>query len=624
MTDLFLTIFNMSLTASYVILIILILRLPLKRAPKIISYALWSVAAFRLLCPISFESLFSLVPINTATIPQNIAYQRIPQINSGISPVDTYVNASLPVPTVYASVNPLQVYIMIAAVLWLWGLITMLIYSVISVVLLKGRLKSAAHMEGNIYVADNLKTPFVLGIFSPRVYIPAGLNEEEKGYIIRHEQTHIRRLDHIIKPLAFFILCLHWFNPLVWIAFKRMSMDMELSCDERVIREMGSGIKKAYSSSLLSLATERRTWNGSPLAFGEGNVKNRIKNVLKYKKSGVWILTASMIIVIAVGGGLMANPITDDTDLSFLNPNSLLSVIADQEKIKVTSSEYGETYLSGIVLANWLDNAENDWQKHQNPPSTEAEASVVINIDEDHDRQITFFNSEPSLVKVVSGKENRYYSIQEEDYHYILEAVRARVISEQSDTAIAEPTEESPQTTLTPVGASWSLEQNLGADMVSLDYASDDIVIFHGYFGLFVYDLNSLQIVRSLDLETLNCQYTQGDDYCEVSVSRDGNMIQLHPMSSKSMYIYQVSDNTLRETIYQEMTDRFNGFVSIDEVIKKNGVGDNKENAAMLGSYSYHAVSFGKDEFGYLSASDWTLGSLSYIRGDRLYVLFDI
>ncbi len=440
MTEMFLTIFNMSLTASYVILIILILRLLLKRAPKVISYALWSVAAFRLLCPISFESLFSLIPINTTIIPQNIAYQQIPQIYSGIAPVDAYINGSLPAPTLYASVNPLQIYIMIAAVLWFWGVISMFIYSVISVVLLKGKLKGAALMEGNIYVADNLKTPFVLGIFSPRIYIPAGMKEEEMSYIIRHEQTHIRRLDHMIKPLAFFILCLHWFNPLVWLAFIIMSMDMELSCDERVIREMGSKIKKAYSSSLLSLATDRRTWNGSPLAFGEGSVKNRIKCILNYKKPGVWILTGSLLLVIAVGGGLLANPNTDDTDLSFLNPNSLLSIIADQEKIKVTSSQYGETFLPGVQLANWLDTAENDWQKHQKPPLNEPEPSIVINIDNDHDRQITFFSSEPSLAKVVSGEDNRYYSIQEEDYYYILEAVRARAISEQNDTVVAEPT----------------------------------------------------------------------------------------------------------------------------------------------------------------------------------------
>lgn len=621
MDDIFLTILNMSLTASYVILVILLLRLLLRKAPKVISYALWSVAAFRLICPFSFESLISLIPMNTSAIPHNIAYQQIPRINSGITQVDTYVNSSLPAPTLYASVNPLQIYIIAAAYLWLIGVAAMLIYSMISVLLLNGQLKNALHLGENLYLSENLKTPFVLGIISPRIYIPAGLSTEEQGYILRHEQTHIRRFDPMIKLLAFFLLSLHWFNPLVWLAFKAMSMDMELSCDERVIREMGSGIKKAYSSSLLSLATGRRTWNGGPLAFGEGNVKNRIKNVLKYRKSGFWLLTGALIVVVGVGAGLLANPVTDALDLSFLNPNSVLSVIADQEKVKVTSQEYGETYLAGAFLANWLDKAENNWLKIENPPVIEAEASIVIDIDGNQERQISFFVSEPFIAEVMAGKEKRYYHIPQEDYSYIAEAVRNIVISEQNETVVAEPVKNDSQMVLTPVTANWTREQTIGADMASLDYASEDIVIFHGYFGLFVYDLNSLQLIRSLDLSAINCQDTQGDNYCEVSVSRDGNTVQLHPISSERMYVYQISDNSLVETEYQNLEERFRNFVPIEDVISKLEPGGNDE-AASLGSYSYTVVPFGAEEFGYLSTSDWTLGSLRYIRGDMLYELF--
>lgn len=623
MDDIFLTILNMSLTASYVILVILLLRLPLRKAPKVISYALWSVAAFRLICPFSYESLISLIPMNTSTIPHNIAYQQIPRIHSGISQVDTYVNSSLPAPTLYASVNPLQIYIIAAAYLWFIGVAAMLIYSVISVLLLKGQLKKALHLEDNLYLSENLKTPFVLGIISPRIYIPAGLSTEEQGYILRHEQTHIRRFDPMIKLFAFFLLSLHWFNPLVWLAFKAMSVDMELSCDERVIREMGSGIKKAYSSSLLSLATGRRTWNGGPLAFGEGNVKNRIKNVLNYRKSGFWLLAGALIIVVGVGAGLLANPVTDALDLSFLNPNSVLSVIADQEKVKVTSQEYGEAYLAGAFLANWLDKAENNWKKMEKPPVTEADASIVIDIDGNQERQISFFVSEPFIAEVMAGKEKRYYHIPQEDYNYIAEAVRNIVISEQNETVVAEPVKNTSQMVLTPVAANWTREQTIGADMASLDYASEDIVIFHGYFGLFVYDLNSLQLIRSLDLSAINCQDTQGDNYCEVSVSRDGNTVQLHPISSELMYVYQISDNSLVETEYQNLEERFRNFAPIEDVIGKLEPRGNGE-AAPLGNYSYTVVPFEAEEFGYLSTSDWTLGSLRYIRGDMLYELFDL
>ena len=308
MTDGFLTILNMSLTADYVILFILLIRLPLKKVPEVISYALWSVAAFRLICPFSFKSILSLIPMNTSPIPQNIMYQQTPQINSGITVVDNFVNRFLPSPAATQSANPLQICTQIGAYIWLLGIAVMLIYSVVSVLILKSSLKSARLLEGNLYEADNLKTPFVLGVFRPRIFIPAGLSEEEKSYIIRHEQTHIHRLDHIIKPFAFLVLSIHWFNPLVWIAFVFMSTDMELSCDERVLKEMGGDIKKAYSASLLSLATEKRIINGSPLAFGEGNVRGRIKNVLNYKRPAFWAMTAAAIAVICVGIGLIANP----------------------------------------------------------------------------------------------------------------------------------------------------------------------------------------------------------------------------------------------------------------------------------------------------------------------------
>jgi beta-lactamase regulating signal transducer with metallopeptidase domain len=153
-----------------------------------------------------------------------------------------------------------------------------------------------------------LKTPFVLGLLRPKIYLPVGFNDKERSYILLHEQTHINRKDHIIKMLAFLVLSVHWFNPFVWIAFMLMSMDMELSCDERVLKEMNEDIKKPYANSLLSLATRRHILNGSPLAFGEGNVKGRIKNVLNYKKPRFWVIVLAAIIAIAVGIGLLANP----------------------------------------------------------------------------------------------------------------------------------------------------------------------------------------------------------------------------------------------------------------------------------------------------------------------------
>lgn len=315
MIDLFLSILNMSIKASYVILFVMLIRLLLKKAPKFISYVLWGAVAFRLIIPFTFESIFSIMPksTNTNPIPRDIVYQKTPQIKSGIEAMDNIVNSSLPAPSAIASVNPMQIYIHIGSYIWIIGIVTLLIYSLVSVIRLKRQFKDVQWLENNIFEADNLKTPFVLGVIKPKIYLPAGLNNEERAYIILHEQTHIRRKDHVIKIIAFIVLSIHWFNPLVWIAFVLMSKDMELSCDEHVLKEMQEDIKKPYANSLLSLAMGGRIIKGSPLGFGEGNVKERIKNVLNYKKPSLWVIVVSIIIIAVILVTLITNPKQKDT-----------------------------------------------------------------------------------------------------------------------------------------------------------------------------------------------------------------------------------------------------------------------------------------------------------------------
>lgn len=284
MIRVFLSVLNMSLTASYVIAAVLLARFFLKKAPKIISYLLWAVVGFRLLFPFSFESVFSLIPFKAAPIPNDITTQPAPHIDSGIHAADNAVSHVLPAAEAAAQVNPMQVWLTAGAYLWLAGVVAMLVYSIVSIIRLKRSLTGAVLIRDNIYQADNIRTPFVLGFFRPDIFIPVGLNEEEKRYIILHEQTHIRRGDPVVKLLGYFALCLHWFNPLAWAAFLCMGADMEMSCDEHVLKEMGSETKKSYSLSLLSLAADRRMIGGSPLAFGEGGMKARIKNVLNFRK----------------------------------------------------------------------------------------------------------------------------------------------------------------------------------------------------------------------------------------------------------------------------------------------------------------------------------------------------
>ncbi len=315
MQDMFLSVLNMSLTASYVIAVIILVRLFLKKAPKAISYALWSAAGFRLVFPISFESVFSLIPFKPEPIPHDVALQIIPHVDSGIAIIDNPINRVLPAATPAVSADPMQSVLALGIAVWLIGIAAMLIYSFISIALLRRRLHSAVLSGHNIYESENLWTPFVLGFIRPKIYIPSGIPQEEQSYIIRHEQTHIKRFDYLVKLAAFLILCIHWFNPLVWLAFVLMCADMEMSCDERVLKEMGSEIKKAYSVSLLSMATGRRIVNGSPLAFGEGNIKGRIKNILKFKKLTAWSIVVSIALVAALCLGLSANR-ADDLDIT--------------------------------------------------------------------------------------------------------------------------------------------------------------------------------------------------------------------------------------------------------------------------------------------------------------------
>jgi beta-lactamase regulating signal transducer with metallopeptidase domain len=209
---LFSSVLNMSITASYVILFVIIIRLMLKKAPKVISYALWSVAAFRLLIPFSFKSVFSLMPrkTNAVPIPNGVIYQQSSQIDNGIRVLDSFTSESLHAQHTSASISPLQIFIEYGAYIWMLGIIVLFVYCFVSILVLRRQLKAAQLIEKNIFEARNLQTPFVLGLIRPKIYLPVGLKDDERDYILLHEQIHIRRKDHIIKILAFFILCFHW------------------------------------------------------------------------------------------------------------------------------------------------------------------------------------------------------------------------------------------------------------------------------------------------------------------------------------------------------------------------------------------------------------------------------
>ncbi len=311
MSEMFVKLINMSFTASYVIIFVMIIRLFLRKTPKIISYLLWSVVGFRLMVPVTFESIFSLLPQSTSnvTINSNIIYETTPQINSGIQVIDKSINKILPTPIIGDSINPLQIWLGIGTAIWIIGVILLISYSIVATYKLKTQLKGGKCIEDNIYEYEFLKTPFVFGIIKPKIYLPTNIRQEEREYIILHEQIHIQRKDYIVKMMAFFITSIYWFNPLVWGAYILMSKDMEYACDEKVLTILEPTIKKSYATSLLSLAMDVNIVNGGPIAFGEGNVKGRIKNILNYKKPTQWVCIITGILIVAISIGLITNPV---------------------------------------------------------------------------------------------------------------------------------------------------------------------------------------------------------------------------------------------------------------------------------------------------------------------------
>jgi bla regulator protein BlaR1 len=308
MTGLFLAVLDMSLTASYVVLVVLVIQLLLRKAPKILSYLLWVGVLFRLVCPFSFESSLSLIPPRPEIVPAAVlAGAPVDNSGSGLTetmvPVDQAAGAFWTSVDSYSGISPAGIPIEVWTGIWLLGIAVLLTTSVVTYLRLKQRLATATLVQDNIFETDRIQTPFVLGFVKPRIYLPLGIAETERVYILQHEQTHIRRLDHLIKPAAFFVLIMHWFNPLIWLAFVLMGRDMEMSCDESVIRTMGNEAKTGYSDSLLSISVRRSGFIlGSPIAFGESDIKSRIRNILNYRQPALWVfvLTVAAVAVLLV------------------------------------------------------------------------------------------------------------------------------------------------------------------------------------------------------------------------------------------------------------------------------------------------------------------------------------
>ena len=316
----FSAVLNMSITASIAILVILPARMLLRRAPKLFSYALWAVVLFRLLCPVSLPSPFSLmglvpapateagrmeyVSLN-APAPEGAAVTR----HGPASGLNQSADRPAEPPAAGAgAADSGDVLVSAASAVWLCGVGGMAAVNLLQLIRLRRRLIGSIPLRENIYLADHIPTPFVMGLLRPKIYLPAALSRAEQSYIIQHERHHIRRCDHIIKLLAFAAVCIHWFNPLVWLAFALSGKDMEMSCDEAVVRRMGRDVRADYSASLLQFSTGRRATVGTPLAFGEGDTRARIENIMRYKRPSVILVALAVAVCLGLTACLSSNP----------------------------------------------------------------------------------------------------------------------------------------------------------------------------------------------------------------------------------------------------------------------------------------------------------------------------
>ena len=314
MAAVFLKLLNLSISASWLVLAVLVLRLISKRSPKWVNVLLWGIVALRLVLPFSIESALSLIPSAETVSPAAVQFAPAPTITSGVSVIDNAVNPSLSehfaaVPT--ASVNPLYVWAYLAGWVWLIGLGAMLLYALVSYLRLRRRVSVSLPVQDHIYLCDAISSPFILGVVKPHIYLPSGLDEVQRQNVLSHEQAHLARRDHWWKPLGFALLAVYWFNPVLWLAYALLCRDIELACDERVIRTMDESAVKTYSTVLLACSMPRKAVITCPLAFGEVGVKERVKNALHYKKPAFWVVAASVTVCIVVAVCFLTNPPTD-------------------------------------------------------------------------------------------------------------------------------------------------------------------------------------------------------------------------------------------------------------------------------------------------------------------------
>lgn len=599
LSGIFLKLINMSVSACWIILAVVLVRFVFRKSPKWINCLLWALVAIRLICPFSIESRFSLLP--KAEVAGTVEYTGRPYIQSGITTVDNTVNTYLgehyevgaaQVKEYEKSVNnPIN----IIAIVWLIGVLGFLTYAFISYFNLQRKVSESVRLRENIFLCDRIQTPFILGIIRPRIFLPADMNELQIENVIAHEQAHISRRDYIWKPLGYILLAVYWVNPLCYLAYILLCRDIEMACDEKVIRNMDIEAKKAYSMVLLSCSVSGKKISACPLAFGEVGVKERIKGILNYKRPTLWVLIVSATVCIVAAVCFLTNPKSDTYKIGIRIPaHSEAGLYYSGHEIspqKRTVSfevgqEVGDTEIQMIPVEVNEENAYDEltYITPGLPAKVKAEKGawfkVGVYASNESDEEITIYVTVSNVVVRIASAALSLDANQRESELSAKDLNRTDSI--QSDYAeVKIPT--------------LDLEAPTGADGSMLYYADQEKFIFGGYYGLFVYDMTNQEIIRSIDLASIGCNMTQGDSACEISVTEDGMTVFLHPMNQEEMYVYRVADNTIVKEPYN-----LNGY----ELYR------NQYNGEEVGKYASYETN---GETGYVVlVNDTTIGELGY------------
>lgn len=420
MADIFLKVINMSISACWIVLAIVLLRIILKKAPKWINCLLWGIAGLRLVMPFSLESIFSLIP-SAEFIPQELVHSHSSVDVKGTeilnyvgnNPVSVELgisDGSLVFNEITApdcpSINPLLISTYIASIVWIVGIIALLVYTLVNFLRLKQKIGTAVLFCDNIYQGEAVVSPFVLGIIKPKIYLPFNMGEQEMEYVIAHEQAHLRRKDHLWKPLGFLILTLHWFNPMVWLGYILLCRDIELACDEKVVKELNNEQRADYSQALLSCSVNRRMVAACPVAFGEVGVKNRVKSVLNYKKPAFWVIAVAIVLCIVLAFGFLTNPKnTSVFNSKYETGKCLYSDVVSAEKETKTNNVVYSITAYGVVFRTFED-------------GTTEELGELTETDFTADALKETLNKQGE--KIDLGKTKNAYEILNEDGKYVV------------------------------------------------------------------------------------------------------------------------------------------------------------------------------------------------------------